>query len=244
MIVIAVGVMILAEPRRELTGESEQEMRNIQILLDVSGSMTSPYGKQTRYDAAMAAVGQFTTFRKGDAFGLSVFGGEVINWVPLTKDLSALRLAAPFLRPDKLPTYMSDTFIGKGLLKVKNLLEEHPGPRMIILLTDGQSSDLGPRQTTAVAKALSAANIKVYSIFIGDNESTVDIATIARPDGGRVLSSADDPATLLAGRHSSASMKWNPPNSSRWGAVRWTGSGRWQLLAWESWACSSCRVLA
>ena len=196
MIVVAAGLMILAGPRRELTGVTEQEMRNIQMLLDVSGSMRSPYGKQNRYDAAMAAIKQFTTFRKGDAFGLSVFGGEVINWVPLTKDLSAIRLAAPFLRPEVLPTYMSDTEIGKGLLTVKNLLEEHPGPRMIILLTDGQSADLGPRQTMAVSKALSAANIKVYSIFIGDNESTVDIATIARLTGGKFFRAGDP--TLLA----------------------------------------------
>ena len=53
----------------------------------------------TKYDAAMEAITEFTTFRQGDAFGFTIFTSGVMHWVPLTTDLSAIRLATPFVAP-------------------------------------------------------------------------------------------------------------------------------------------------
>ena len=83
------------------------QVTNIQIALDTSGSMNEPFGSRIReegnlftsFDAAMDVINQFTRNRQGDAFGLSIFTAKVIHWVPLTTDLSAIRLATPFCPP-------------------------------------------------------------------------------------------------------------------------------------------------
>src|SRR4051812_13339382 len=68
-LLLAVAVLMLAGPRRLGIPKAERELTNIQFCLDVSGSMQSPFGDGTRYDAAMEAIKKFTTFRPGDAFG-------------------------------------------------------------------------------------------------------------------------------------------------------------------------------
>src|SRR6185503_14700649 len=101
--------------------ERERQMTNIQFCLDVSSSMTSPFGSGSRYDAAMDAISEFINQRKGDAFGLTIFGNEVLHWVPITKDVSAIKLATPFLRPEKMPYYFGGTQIGKALEECQKL---------------------------------------------------------------------------------------------------------------------------
>jgi hypothetical protein len=85
-----VSILILAGPQRLAKPEDERVLTNIEVVLDVSGSMMAPFGDGTRADKAFEAIVGFTSFRKGDAFGLTIFGTEVVHWVPLTKDLTAL----------------------------------------------------------------------------------------------------------------------------------------------------------
>jgi hypothetical protein len=79
-------------------------MTNIQICMDVSGSMTGP-----RYRMASEAVTDFTKAREGDAFGLTIFGSHQVRWIPLTKDLNAIRNAMPFANPEHQPSHMGGT---------------------------------------------------------------------------------------------------------------------------------------
>ena len=76
VLLLMIAIAILAGPRRFEQPRSEREMTNILFCLDVSGSMMANFGSGTRYDAAMGAVNDFITYRKGDAFGLSVFGSS------------------------------------------------------------------------------------------------------------------------------------------------------------------------
>ena len=59
-------------------------LTNLEFCLDVSGSMMAQYGSGTRSDKALEAIVDFTSYRKGDAFGLTAFGTEVLHWVPVT----------------------------------------------------------------------------------------------------------------------------------------------------------------
>ena len=52
----------------------------------------------------MKAIDEFLKIRKGDAFGLTFFGNNVLHWVPLTSDPSAIRCAPPFMKPENVPT--------------------------------------------------------------------------------------------------------------------------------------------
>ena len=198
-LLLVTAILILAGPRRYEQPRDEREMTNIQFCLDVSGSMTADYGSGgTRYDAAMDAVNQFISYRHGDAFGLTVFGSAILNWIPLTSDVSAFRCAPPFLRPENLPPWFGGTMIGMALRSAEKVLISHDeGDRMIVLITDGDSFDLDNGQDVAIAESLRANNISVYVIHIAEGSPSDSVGVIASMTGGEVFG-AGDPSALDA----------------------------------------------
>lgn len=198
LLLLAIAILMLAGPRRFEQPRSEREMTNIQFCLDVSGSMVAQFGSGNRYDAAMAALNDFISFREGDAFGLTVFGSSVLNWVPLTNDVSAFRCATPFLRPENLPPWFGGTMIGMALRSAeKTLLSSETGDRMIVLLSDGDSFDLRDGMDVKIAQSLAANGIKVYAIHIADGDVPDPVALISSMTGGEVFA-VGDPAALDA----------------------------------------------
>jgi Ca-activated chloride channel family protein len=198
-LVLAVAIVLLAGPERTGQPTSRRSLVNIELCIDVSGSMTATYGGSgTRYDAAMKAISDFTGKRQGDAFGLTAFGNSVLHWVPLTSDVSAIRCAAPFLQPDALPWWFGGTEIGKALRACRKvLLSRESGDRMIILLTDGYSADLDDGKDVEVARQLAADGIVVYTIHVAEGGPPAEMGTIASITGGEVFE-AGDPAALAA----------------------------------------------
>ena len=193
---LAVAMIILAGPQRIAPPEKERAITNIQFCLDVSGSMMAAFGNGTRSDKSIEAINEFTTYRKGDAFGLTIFGNEVLHWVPVTKDLSAIRLSAPFLRPNKLPPYLGGTQIAKALRAIHKVLLTRPeGDRMVVLISDGMSYDLGGGVAEEIGSELSADKITVYYIHVAEGAPQNETFTIASLTGGQAFA-AGDPAAL------------------------------------------------
>jgi len=153
--------------------------------------MKSPHGPQTkglnsRFDSAMTSIEQFLHYRKGDAFGLTVFSRNFVHWVPLTQDTEAIVLARPFIAPYVFPDeFWGNTFIGKALYGAAELLDQaKTGDRMIILLTDGLSNDIVPPKDSAIIADLQAKRIKVFVIFLIDQPVTPALVSIAQGSGG------------------------------------------------------------
>ncbi len=187
-LLLAFAIVVLARPMVAGRPKEDRALTNIEFLLDVSGSMTTPFGKGSRYDAAMQAISDFTHRRKGDAFGLTIFGDEVLRWTPLTKDLSAIEHATPFLRPELLPAQFNGTEIGKAVLFCAQSLEKRgEGDRLIVLLTDGDSPDINGGLGRTVGQKLAASNIVLYAIKIGD-ESPAGLLELCPPTGGQMFS--------------------------------------------------------
>jgi Ca-activated chloride channel family protein len=186
-----VAILFLAHPVIFNPPEVERQLTNVQIVLDTSGSMKSPHGPQTkgvnsRFDSAMASIEQFLHYRKGDAFGLTVFSRNFVHWVPLTLDTEAIVLARPFIAPYVFPDeFWGGTFIGKALYGAAELLDQaKTGDRMIILLTDGLSPDIIPPKDSAIVADLQAKRIKVFVIFLIDQPVTPALVGIAQGSGG------------------------------------------------------------
>jgi Ca-activated chloride channel family protein len=140
----------------------------------------------------------------------------VLHWVPITKDLSAIRLATPFLRPEKMPHYFGGTQIGKALRECEKMLATRPeGDRMIILMTDGDSADLGSTRSNEIAQELRAARIVVYPILVGGETSTDDMYIIANVTGGQVFQAGDPAALQEVFRHidKMQATKMKPPSN-------------------------------
>jgi hypothetical protein len=104
-LLMACAILLLARPMTQAPPEVVRKAKNIQIVLDLSGSMNQPFGPQSanseepvlRVDAAMNAIENFIDYRSGDSFGLTIYGKAFIHWVPLTSDTSAIKYSRPFM---------------------------------------------------------------------------------------------------------------------------------------------------
>ncbi len=171
----------------------KRSVTNIQFCVDISGSMTAKFGDGTRYDASMNAINEFLDFREGDAFGLSFFGNSVLHWCPLTTDSSAIRCSIPFMRPEVAPPWFGGTEIGKALLACRRrLMEQEDGDRMIILVSDGSSSDLSGGNAVEIAQRIAQEGITVYGIHIADYDVPGEIVTLTSLTGGEVFNPGDE----------------------------------------------------
>ena len=200
---LAVGVLLLAGPRRPAPPQDQRVMANILFCLDVSGSMSTPAGGfmmrggPSRYEAAMEAINEFCDYRKGDAFGLTIFGSEYLHWLPPTKELSAIKFVMPFANPGRLPPWFGGTMIAQALWGCRDQLIKTPeGDRLIILVTDGQSSDFGGGRDRQVAEDLKNAAIRVFAVVIGV-EPSAGVPTSCSTTGGKAFR-AGDPAAMDA----------------------------------------------
>ena len=196
-LLLAIAVLVLAGPRRPAPPENERILNNIIICLDVSGSMSMRFGNSTRFDAAMNSAKQFCEFRKGDAFGLTIFGTEYIHWFPPTKELSAIRNALPFVEPARRLPWFGGTLIGRALEGCRErLARTKEGDRAIILISDAGSGDFGGGRDRQIAQELAEAKIRVFTILCGNDTFGVDaVYTIAAHTGGKVFR-VEDPSAL------------------------------------------------
>ncbi len=202
---LAAVVLILAGPQRLGPPGQARVLTSIELVLDVSGSMSSPIGYggggaggrsgASRYTAAMDAINQFTSRRTGDAFGLTIFGGEVVRWVPLTKDLSAIKNATPFLDPATMPAPLQSTRVGHALRYARDVLTSDPdsstGDKLVIIITDGFSSDLDGPVAQQIGGELHDSGIVVHAINVGEPPAPAQLADVVAPTGGRVFDAAD-----------------------------------------------------
>lgn len=191
-LLLGIVVVILAGPQKMGEPKSERVLTNIEFCVDISGSMTSPLGDGSRYDTSMKSIDEFLAVRKGDAFGLMFFANNVIDWVPLTSDPSAVRCAPPFMKPEMAPPWMQGTMVGMALREAKKVLvEREEGDRMIILVTDGYSFDLNDGNDETIARELKAENIVVYTIHVAEGDAPEQMGTIANITGGEVFAAGD-----------------------------------------------------
>jgi Ca-activated chloride channel family protein len=194
-LLLAVAILLLAAPMITTKPTQTRAMTNVEFVLDVSGSMSAEFGEATRYDAAMLAIADFTNRRKGDAFGLTIFGNEVLEWTPLTQDTSAIRNATPFLRPGTLPSQLSGTEIGKAVTHCsKKLTKRGEGSRMMVLLSDGDSADLQGTRAEEIGRELAADQVVLYAIHIGEGAAPKDLYALSGPGDGQVFAAGDSAA--------------------------------------------------
>lgn len=192
-LVLAVVIVLLANPQQMSLPRAKRVLTNIEFAVDISGSMTAGFGDGTRYDASMAAINEFIDYREGDAFGLTFFGNSVMHWVPLTTDSSAFKCAPPFMDPNKTSIQgFGGTEIAKALRACRDvLIEREEGDRMIVLVSDGFSSDLGGGNDVELVQSMNEHRIKVNAIHIAETTVPDPIINITAMTGGEVYSPGD-----------------------------------------------------
>lgn len=173
-------------------------MRNIVLILDVSGSMEKNDGQngQTRLQAVQQTVRSFITHRKNDRIGLVIFASQAWPFAPISEDKQALQFRINQLAPGMIG---QQTAIGDALGVAVKLLDhslESDASKMAILLTDG--NDTASKLDPKVAAQLAASHhVMVHTIAFGDENSdqqdkvdTVLLDNIAHVTGGHAWRAA------------------------------------------------------
>lgn len=189
-VLMSMAILFLARPMTNAPPEVVKKATNIQIVLDLSGSMDYAFGIQNiteekprlRIHAAMDAIENFVDQRKGDSFGLTVYGKEFIHWVPLTQDVSAIKHSRPFMTGFLESTKTLTALDGATDI----LVERAEGERMIILVTDGEfNSEPDPQgQAEALLSRFQEENITCYGVFVNEKEVPELERMICEESGG------------------------------------------------------------
>lgn len=185
------------EPVQSATASAN--VRDVAIVLDVSGSMGYSSPPTTRLDALKIAMNIFldevaasspTTQLSLTAYSTTAF--KVLN---LTNDFNAVRAAVDQLTP------LSYTAIGEGLRMGSDSLVNDPLVRpssfkTVILMTDGQHNT-GPSPAVTVATAV-ARGQTVHTITFSDEANQNLMRQVAEATQGGKHIHADGAADLAA----------------------------------------------
>ena len=153
----------------ELHEEVRTEGHDLLLAIDVSRSMEaldfSVGGERvTRLSVVKGVMGRFIEGRPGDRIGLVLFGSQAFVLSPLTLDVHAVQalLDGVQTRVAGDGTAMGDA-IGLG---VKKLRERPPGARVMVLVSDGEST-MGSLPPLLAARLAVAEGVRIYTIGVG-----------------------------------------------------------------------------
>ncbi|MEM9293927.1 MAG: VWA domain-containing protein [Acidobacteriota bacterium] len=201
----ALALILLALARPQL-GEGWEQQRqegiDLQLVLDVSGSMAAEdFQPRNRLHVAQRVVKDFIARRGGDRIGLVIFAGAALTRSPLTTDHRALERIVDRLEIGELP---DGTALGVALATAVARLEDtsipaasegdprsdlegdagEPPTRVVVLVTDGANNrgEIAPSTAAALAESL---EIRVYTVGVGTDERVPITRTFKDPATGR-----------------------------------------------------------
>ena len=165
---LALACLVLALARPQLGyawEESLTEGIDIQIVLDISGSMgAEDFQPKNRLTVAKQVVRDFVTGRPGDRIGMIVFSGAALTRSPLTTDREMLDLLVDSVELNSLP---DGTAIGVALASAAARLKASESKtKVIVLVTDGVNN-AGAIDPVSAAAVCAGLGIKVYTVGVG-----------------------------------------------------------------------------
>jgi Ca-activated chloride channel family protein len=221
---LALGLVALARPQfGERPTSLPRTGRDVLVLLDLSRSMNVADVAPTRLAAAKRIITQITSASPGDRVGLVVFGGSAFLQLPFTLDHAALQVFLDAATSDDLGDPATDV---AAALRTALTVFEHegePGPRAVLLVSDGESygGDIAAAdQVAAAGDGLRRAGIPVFAVGVGTPAGgPVPADSAAAPERwhrdylGRVVVSRLGESNLqLAARQSGgAYARWDSP---------------------------------
>ncbi|MCK5386291.1 MAG: VWA domain-containing protein, partial [Gammaproteobacteria bacterium] len=156
----------LAGPRTPLSQADKEQFygANIMMVVDLSRSMKAMDIKPNRLRRAKTEIYEFLEKAKDHRIGITVFSARPHLFVPLTSDHEVLQTYIESLDKLSFPTMGSNPV--NAILFAQNELKNIKGKSAIILLTDGDFSEITNKQI----KQLKKENIPLYILGIGTPE--------------------------------------------------------------------------
>jgi len=159
-------VLALARPTWGKTPKTLiKEGHDIVFVLDVSNSMSSRDLTPTRLERCKLWIKDCLSDFKGHRVGLVIFAGSASIKAPLTRDYDFLRSTLD--KVDRWSVSQGGTRLGDALLKTcdKIFSDKNPGPRDIIVFTDGGTQD---KDHSKALKAVNRKRVKLIVVGVGD----------------------------------------------------------------------------
>jgi Ca-activated chloride channel family protein len=145
--------------------ESLTEGIDIQIVLDISGSMgAEDFQPKNRLAVAKQVVKDFISGRPGDRIGMVVFSGAALTRAPLTTDREMLELLVDSVELNSLP---DGTAIGVALASGAARLKDSAAKTKVMLLVTDGANNAGAIDPASAAALCQGLGIKVYTIGVG-----------------------------------------------------------------------------
>ena len=206
--ILVLIIFALARPQKidELI-ESEVEIIDILLVLDISSSMLADDFPPNRLEVVKKTAKEFIFSRKGDRLGIVVFAGQSFIQCPLTTDIDVLIKLVDEI--DVASKEYDGTAIGMAIANATNRLRDSESKsKTMILLSDG-SNNSGEIDPTTASKLASEFGVKIYTIAAGTNNSVsripgrglirneIDIETlkmISKETGGKFFRATDKDA--------------------------------------------------
>lgn len=182
---LACAIVALARPQLGFAWEeSTTEGIDVQLALDISGSMAAEDFEPNRLEVAKRVARDFVAKRPADRIGITTFSGTAVTRAPLTNDR---RMLDEILAAIEITEEQDGTAIGVALANAASRLQpSNAKSKVIVLVTDGVSNagEIDPLSAAAVAEGLA---IKVYTVAVGTiGEAPIKVPILDRRTGRQV----------------------------------------------------------
>ena len=169
LLALAIGFIGLANLQAgSRTEKVERKGIDVMIALDVSKSMLARDLSPNRLERAKQFVARLLEKLGNDRIGLILFAGRAYVSVPLTVDLSALKMNLAGASPSLVPT--QGTVIGEAVSMARQSFNaKETKYKSIILISDGEDHDEGAADE--VKKAV-GEGIMINTVGIGSPEGS------------------------------------------------------------------------
>ncbi len=196
--------IVVAMAKPEIIGApitQQKSARDLMIAVDLSGSMSAEdFTTQNnkiinRLEAVKLVLSDFVKGRKNDRLGLILFGDAPYLQAPFTDDLSTW---LALLNEADIGMAGQSTAFGDAIgLSISAFDNAETNNKVLIVLTDGNDTHSKVPPVEA-AKVAAASKIKIYTIAIGDPETTGEtklelevLNDIAKVTGGKSFLALD-----------------------------------------------------
>lgn len=152
---------------------------DVEIVLDLSYSMSATDLKPNRIDAAKQVITEFVWELSSDRVGLILFAGKPFQSIPLSYDYTFLTQFISDIHLemiDQSNPQLQWTAIWDALVLASDALDKKntSKQKVIILITDGEANKW--LEPLIALKLLKEKNIKTYTIGVGKSgDTTVDV---------------------------------------------------------------------
>ena len=167
LLILALFIGVVGLANLQAGSRSEKINRkgiDVMIALDVSKSMLAKDFAPTRLEKSKQLIGRILDKIKNNRIGLILFAGRAYVSVPLTVDISALKMNLAVANPGMVPT--QGTVVGEAIRMARESFNSKDTKyKSIVLITDGEDHDDGVNEEVkqSVAQGISISTVGVGS---------------------------------------------------------------------------------